>query len=188
MALEHVVKDNRRTTIKLSWLLMVLVLLLAWGLFLVGLNKESLWYDEWISWTFSQMSSPFALIRATPNRAHPPIYYLWLWTWVRLIGSDTVFVMRLTAAIPALLTVALVYRLAANWFRSSWAGIGAAAFLARSGIFIYYARELRMYALVALWATLSWYLLGASNAANAGHGWRMRPVWSAWATPIIISP
>lgn len=139
-------------------LLVVAVLLLGWTMFIVHLAYESMWTDEWFSWMYSIMG-PIKLVTATANDVHPPFYYQTLWAWDTFIGSQNLFIMRLTAAIPSLLTVAVVYRLGYEWFHSRWAGIGAATFLATSGFFIYYARELRMYALMVLLAALSWWLL-----------------------------
>ncbi len=139
-------------------LVLALVLLLAWMMFVVHLDYESMWSDEWFSWMYA-IQGPIALVRATAQDVHPPAYYLLLSAWVAVTGSQSLFVMRLTAAFPALLTVALSYRLAVDWFKSRWAGIGAAVFLGTCGIFVYYARELRMYALMVLLATLSWCFL-----------------------------
>lgn len=143
----------------LRWMLVIAgVCLLAWAMFVVHLNYESMWSDEWFSWKYA-VEGPLALVRDTANDVHPPFYYLLLSGWIALTGSQSLFVMRLTAAVPALLTVALSYRLALEWFRSRWAGVAAAAFLGTSGIFVYYARELRMYALTVLLVTLSWWFL-----------------------------
>jgi hypothetical protein len=134
------------------------VCLLAWMMFVVHLGYESMWSDEWFSWMYA-VEGPLRLVRDTANDVHPPFYYLLLSGWVALTGSQNLFVMRLTAAIPALLAVAVSYRLGVAWFRSHRAGIAAAVFLATSGIFVYYARELRMYALTVLLVTLSWWFL-----------------------------
>jgi hypothetical protein len=134
------------------------VLLLAWMMFVVHLDLESMWSDEWFSWMYA-IQGPFALVRATAQDVHPPAYYLLVSLWVAITGNQSLFVMRLTAAFPALLTVALSYRLGVDWFKSCWAGIGAAILLGTSGIFIYYARELRMYSLMVFLATLSWVFL-----------------------------
>ena len=149
---------NLRRPSLLLMLVLVLVLLLAWMMFVVHLDLESMWSDEWFSWMYA-IQGPFALVRATAQDVHPPAYYLLLSLWVAITGSQNLFVMRLTAAFPALLTVALSYRLGVDWFKNRWAGIGAAVFLGTCGIFIYYARELRMYALMVFLATLSWVFL-----------------------------
>ncbi|MBI1258065.1 MAG: hypothetical protein GC204_11390 [Chloroflexi bacterium] len=138
--------------------ILVFVLLLAWMMFVVHLDLESMWSDEWFSWMYA-IQGPFALVRATAQDVHPPAYYLLVSAWVAITGSQSLFAMRLTAAFPALITVALSYRLGVDWFKSRWAGIGAAVFLGTSGIFIYYARELRMYALMVMLVALSWVFL-----------------------------
>lgn len=142
------------------WLLIVAgVCLLAWAMFVVHLDFESMWSDEWFSWRYAA-EGPLALVRDTANDVHPPFYYLLLSGWISLTGSQSLFVMRLgTAVFPALLAVALTYRLALEWFKNRWAGLGAAAFLATCGIFVYYARELRMYALTVLLVVMSWWFL-----------------------------
>lgn len=143
----------------LRWLLLgAAACWLGWLLFVVHLDAESLWYDEWFTWEYSRQG-PMALVNATANDVHPPAYYLWVWAWMQWTQSDDVFVMRLSSAIPAVLSVALCYRVGCDWFRSHWVGLGAAVFLATTGIFVYYARELRMYTLVVLLALASWWLL-----------------------------
>ena len=143
----------------LLWLMVVAgICLLAWVMFVVHLDYESMWTDEWFSWMYA-IQGPFALVRDTANDVHPPLYYQLVWAWITLIGNQSLFVMRLTAAIPALLTVALSYRLGREWFKSHYVGLAAAVFLGTSGIFVYYARELRMYTLMVLLATLSWWFL-----------------------------
>ncbi|MDX5298651.1 MAG: glycosyltransferase family 39 protein, partial [Gammaproteobacteria bacterium] len=99
------------------------------------------------------------LIQETAQDVHPPFYYLWNWLWFSFTGADSLFTLRLSSVIPAVLTLALVYRLGRDWFGSPWAGLGASGFLATSGIFIHYARELRMYTLVVMLVVLSWWLL-----------------------------
>lgn len=117
-----------------------------------------MWYDEWFTWHISTQGL-LGLVTRTAQDVHPPLYYAWVWLWMQWTGSDHLLIMRLSSAIPALLTVAFVYRVGRDWFRSAWAGSGAALFLACSGFFIYYARELRMYTLLVLLMTISWWLL-----------------------------
>jgi len=137
----------------------ILLCLLAWTIFVVNLDYRSMWIDEHYSWRISRLG-PLALVQDTAGDVHPPLYYLWLWAWMTWTGSEDLFMMRLTAAIPAVLAVAFVIRLGRGWFGSAWVGLGAGVFLATSGIFINYARELRMYALIVLLICVSWWLLG----------------------------
>lgn len=136
------------------------VLLLAWALFVTHIGLESMWYDEAISWEMARPATLLGLMDKYPlGTGHPPFYFMWLWVWVHVTGSEHWLVMRLSSALPMLLAVALTMRLAADWFGSRWAALGAGMFLATSGLVIYYARELRMYALLILLVVVSWWLL-----------------------------
>lgn len=142
----------------LGWLLLgVAACWLGWLLFVVNLDAESIWYDEWITWEYSRQG-PAAFINPEVT-IHPPVYYLWVWAWMGWTQSDDVLVMRLSSVIPAVIAVALCYRVGTDWFGNRWAGLAAAVFLATSGIFVYYARELRMYSLVVMFGLGSWWLL-----------------------------
>lgn len=147
-----------RTSRLWSHLAIAGVCALAWAIFVFHLDYESMWIDEHYSWRISRLG-PTALVELTASDVHPPLYYLWLWVWLTWTGADNLFVMRLTAVIPAVLAVAFAYRLGVDWLKSRWAGLGAALFLATSGVFIYYARELRMYGLIVLLTCFSWWAL-----------------------------
>lgn len=134
------------------------VCLLGWLLFVVNLDTESLWYDEWYTWEISRQGL-LGSVNTTATDVHPPFYYLWVVGWMGWTQSDDVFLMRLSSVIPAVLAVAMCYRVGSDWFGSRWVGLVAAVFLATSGIFIYYARELRMYSLIVLLGLGSWWLL-----------------------------
>ena len=97
--------------------MIALVLLLAWLMFVVHLDYESMSADEWVSWN-SALQGPLGLVRVTADDVHPPVYYLLLWAWMTLIGNQSLLILRLTAAFPALLTVAMSYRLALDWFKN----------------------------------------------------------------------
>jgi uncharacterized membrane protein len=150
-----------RQTSTLIWLLAAAgVCLLAWLLFIYNLGRESMWHDEWITWEFVQQPDIAAFFSGFPfSTTHPPLNFLWSWLWVKFMGTYEIQTMRLEAVILATLAVAMAYRVGVDWFRSRWVGLGAAAFLATSGMLVYYAREMRMYALVTLLALVSWWLL-----------------------------
>jgi hypothetical protein len=134
--------------------------LLAWLLFIYNLGRESMWHDEWITWEFVQQPDIVAFFSGFPfSTTHPPLNFLWSWLWVKFMGTYELQTMRLEAVILATLAVAMAYRVGVDWFHSRWVGLGAAAFLATSGMLVYYAREMRMYALVTLLALVSWWLL-----------------------------
>lgn len=133
-----------------------LLCLFAWAVFISGIDSRGIYQDERYSWELGQRSA-LDLVRETATDVHPPLYYLWLSAWMRFTGSEALLVIRLSAALPALLAVAVGFRLALRLFDNVWSAAGAAAFLASSGLFINYARDLRMYALIALLSIVSWW-------------------------------
>jgi hypothetical protein len=156
-----VVPQQPSTSNRLAWLLPATgVCLLAWLLFIYNLGRESMWHDEWITWEFVQQPDIAAFFSAFPNSTtHPPLNFLWSWLWVKFTGTYELPIMRLESVIVATLAVAMACRMGVDWFGSRWAGLAAAAFLATNGMLVYYAREMRMYALVTLLALVSWWLL-----------------------------
>lgn len=136
------------------WLLIPPLLLLTW-LGAHNLNADLLWLDEYFS-----VGNVGGILRVPYNPAevwwsvsqyspqHPPAYFMLLSGWVALTGW-TVFAMRALSLLAAVLTVALTYRLGADWL-SPRAGLYAAFILSVSALFVYYAHELRMYTFMAL--------------------------------------
>jgi uncharacterized membrane protein len=163
---------------KLVPLLLLPTLLAAWLIIITNLSAESMWYDEWFTWQFST-STPLELVSRTAQDVHPPLYYLWVWLWTTFAGSDDLFVMRMSSAAAALLSLALIYKLGKTLFRNEWAGFAALCVLATSGIFIYYARELRMYSFVLMLVILSWIML---IRAMKGSRWG----WIAYAASVAL--
>jgi Dolichyl-phosphate-mannose-protein mannosyltransferase len=150
--------DARELRRAALWLSPMVLCALAGWVFMSDLDAESLWYDEYFTWNFS--TQPFSVFWEEMSRdVHPPLYYLLMRAWVAFSGSQTLFVMRLSSALIALLAVALCFRITWDWFKDRWTALTAAGFLLSSGLFIYFARELRMYALVVLLVLLSWWLL-----------------------------
>lgn len=138
--------------------LAILICLLAWFVFLYHLDYESMWYDERIAWVYSNLNV-FQIVQniVQDKSVHPPAYFFSLLGWRTFTQSQNLFVMRISSVIPAVLAVAVAYRLGADWFKNRWGGAGAAIVLATSGIFIYYARELRMYSLLVFLVLVSWW-------------------------------
>ena len=166
----------------------VFVLLLATFTRFHLLEAQSFWNDEGNSARLSERSIP-AIIEGTASDIHPPLYYLALRGWRELVG-ETEFGLRSLSAFAGVLGVAGVvaigrrttddrrkklritnYELRMKRKRSAVArqesrrpsavGPAIAGLLAAlSPVLIYYSQETRMYALLALLATLSaWVLL-----------------------------
>jgi uncharacterized membrane protein len=149
------------------WLL-VLIFLLAFGLRVHNLEVQSFWNDEGNSARLSERSVAL-IIEGTASDIHPPLYYLLLNQWRKLVG-DSEFGLRSLSLFAGLLTVPLTFVLG-KWGGRDKAehrvsqrtglllGLIAAALVAINPGLVYYSQEARMYALLGLWAVLSTVLL-----------------------------
>ena len=170
----------------------VFVLLLATFTRFHLLEAQSFWNDEGNSARLSERSIP-AIIAGTASDIHPPLYYLALRGWRELVG-ETEFGLRSLSAFAGVVTVAIVMALGRNLTQgrkgakaqaipnesigsarpgvvaltSAVAGLLAAV----SPVLVYYSQETRMYALLALLAALSaWVLLVWLGGARRPWFW-----------------
>ena len=131
---------------------MVLVVSLAAISRFHELGRDSLWNNEILSFeraTQESIADSFELIR---EGTHPPLYPLGvLRPWLRL--GDDEFFQRAPSAVFGVLTVLAAFALGAACFGRK-AGMVGALLLAISPLHVYYSREGRMYALLALLTTL----------------------------------
>jgi len=91
------------------------------------------------------------------DRTHPPLYYVALYGWIKLLGSSETVVRALSVLFSGLFlwaVAALAIRLAGRV-----GGLFVLAVCALSPFFVYYGQQARSYSLVALLATLSVLLL-----------------------------
>ncbi|OPZ22938.1 MAG: FG-GAP repeat protein [candidate division BRC1 bacterium ADurb.BinA364] len=129
-----------------------------------GLDKESFWFDEAMSWEFSD-NCPGEVLEDTAKDVHPPLYYLGLYYWRKQFG-DTDFALRAYSVFWSLLGLVGVFCLARDAFGRR-AGLIALALGAVHPYWIYYAQETRMYAQAAalgVWGT--WVLWRWMETAN----------------------
>ncbi len=176
------------------------VLLLAYGLRVHRLGAQSFWNDEGNSARLSERS-PAAIVEGTAADIHPPLYYLLLRGWRELAG-DTEFGLRALSAYAGLLTVAVVAALAkaapavrpptaddgrrTTAHGQKWSVVDCLLSVvcrpssvvpllaATAPVLVYYSQETRMYALLALlavgstWVLLNW-LSGAGGQWAAAY-------------------
>lgn len=135
---------------------LVLWLLIGLGLCLrfVGLDYQSLWYDELLSLGFADpnLSSSELLARQTPEDFNPPLYYFLLNAWMGLFGTGEVAARSLSAFFSAGAVV-----VAAVWLRRDLGRPAIGIFLglmACSFGGIYYAQEARTYGLLLFLSTV----------------------------------
>lgn len=151
---------------------------LAYLLRTFSLDWQSLWIDE--AHAFYHVDHPFVetikLIITPENNG--PLYYLLLWGWVRLTGASP-FAIRYLSDLCSVLTVAVVWQLARNWFGrrvAGWSGL----LLAIAPFAIWFGQEAKMYALHMLLAGMATLFL--LKALRSG-GWR---VWLAYGITINL--
>jgi len=136
------------------WLLAILIL--AFGLRVFQLGKQSLWYDEGVTWYLTRFSLP-ELVRWTAADIQPPLYYLLVWGATRLFGQSE-FALRFPSVVAGVLSVPVMWQLGRAMLprRSSAA---AAGFIAIAPLMVYYSQEARMYALLVFQSVLDSWLL-----------------------------
>jgi len=116
---------------------------------IIGINGQSLWFDEVFSRNVAvQLSIPSILRDGVAGDIHPPLYFVLLNAWVHL-GGDSAVSLRLLSALYAILTLPAIYQLARLMFGQR-AGLIALAFAAFSPLQIAYAQEARQYMLSVL--------------------------------------
>ncbi len=153
------------------------VLLAAFFVIAVHLDKESLWYDEgWTMWAIRDVAPVWGvaprdaavgllqnvtetLVRVRGD-VHPPFYFLLLDGWSLLTGQS-VFATRLLSAFAGMIALATGYKISTALFDNR-TGLITLVLMGTASFQIYYGRELRMYSLVlalsllSMWAFIHW--------------------------------
>jgi 4-amino-4-deoxy-L-arabinose transferase-like glycosyltransferase len=132
------------------------VLVLGAALRFYRLDRESLWTDEVLSVELARRPWP-ALLSATQEDGHPPLYLTALRLWVGAFGDGETGVRSLSAVI-GVATLAAFFVLAARLLPMRGALL-ATLLLACSPYHVYYSQEARNYALLLLLTVLSYLAL-----------------------------
>ena len=136
--------------------ILLLVILIAFGLRATRLNFQPLWWDEGYSLYFATMDLA-AMVAGTASDIHPPFYYALLHFWIALLGSGAVAV-RLLSVFVGTLTVPLLY-LVGRRLVDGRVGMLASLVMVIAPFHVYYSQEVRMYGLVTLLGLLSVYFV-----------------------------
>lgn len=148
-------RSNPATRPDTAMLLSLLVLALSFGLRVLLLDNQSLWYDEGVSVVLVSRDLG-AITSAAAADIHPPLYYYLLHFWTMLAGSSG-FAARFLSVAGGTLLVAVVYTLARRMFGRG-TGLTACLLTAIAPFLVYYSQEARMYMQVTLFAALTVYL------------------------------
>ncbi len=147
---------NRSRRARISHLLVLAILLLAFGLRIYRLDTQSFAFDEgWTSYAIHHSWSEMWRVLAPDN--HPPLYYLLVKALAEVAGYGD-FAVRMLSVLTGTALVALLYRLG-RALSTPVGGLSAALLAACSPLLIYYAQEARMYSLLMLLVTSASYSL-----------------------------
>ncbi len=145
-----------------------LIVLVAWGLRVLDLAAQSLWYDEAFSVLVARADwATFGRLLSVD--LHPPLYYLFLRAGLAALGSSE-FAARFVSAIPAVLMVPLMWALARRLFDRLTAHL-AAALICLSPLFVWYAREARMYSQATMLGLAATYALVRAQDTGRARWW-----------------
>jgi 4-amino-4-deoxy-L-arabinose transferase-like glycosyltransferase len=134
--------SSTELAIRLGLLLIIIAAVLA-RFFRLG--SRELWLDEAYSVFLADM--PFRhMLHFAIGDVHPPLFYLFLWTWVRLAG-DSEAVLRLFSVLIFSAGAIGFFFVARKWLEKSPAAFATALFVL-SPILFTYSLEVRMYMLL----------------------------------------
>lgn len=135
------------------------ILLVATALRFYNIDYQSVWLDEIHS--LNEANPAFSLTQIYEallvSEPHPPLYFLVV-HYVFLIFGYTTFVLRVLSACVGILGVFSIYLLGKEIFNKK-VGLYAALLLSVNYFHLYYSQEGRMYGLLFMATTLSFYFL-----------------------------
>ncbi|MBN2304940.1 MAG: hypothetical protein JXQ72_10705 [Anaerolineae bacterium] len=156
---------SRPITVRAGSILLIALLVAAFGLRIWALNDGSVWHDE--GWSIRAIRDPIG----TPDDKTPLLYY----SLIHLLwqgAGETPFALRYGSALLGLLTVAVGAQIARRW--AGWeAGILTGVFLAVSPLMWAYSREIRAYAGVPLLALVLLWQADALLRPRDRFPWRL---------------
>lgn len=151
----------------------LLVFAVAVWLRVVALGRDGFWLDEIYSAAFSNLSALGTVVAVFLYDPHPPLYYLQLNAWGRLGHGDLWLLLNsVTWSAATLLAVSI----GTTRQFGSICGLIALCFCAVMGSEVFFADELRMYAMYACLSVLSWI---AANRLRTNYRFRT-------ALPLIV--
>lgn len=120
---------------------------------------QSIWLDEIFSMIHANPDKSFMEIYAFIKAydPHPPLYYFLLHVFLKIFGYTTLNA-RIFSAIIGIVGIYYLYLLAKELFNKR-IGLIAGLLLAVNYFHIYYSQEIRMYTLLFLGATISFYYM-----------------------------
>ena len=128
------------------------------------LSQYSLWYDEVFSVIAARSSWGEMFRQILIDRVHPPVFYVCLKVWIAVIG-DSIVRLRLFSVFFSSVTLVPVWNCLKRTRLSPSISLALLLAIACNPFLIFYAQEVRMYALLGFLAacSLSLYLADEEN-------------------------
>ncbi len=163
--------------------------------FIWRLGSSSLFIDEAFSWRAAAASFAGVFSRVHATEVAPPGYYVLLHFWVRIVGSDSEWVIRLLSVVAGIALVAAIWWLA-RLLAGDAAAVLAALMAALSPLVIEYAQQVRAYVFVMLFATIAVAAaIQASRRPGEARRWiavaaaaSMVTIWVHYTGLLVILP
>ena len=133
-----------RTAPEMYWLPMILIL--AATLRLWGLGAKSLWLDEILTVQKASMSFSDMMSQIRQHDAHPPLFQIMEWLWLRLDKGDAYA--RAPSVLAGVACVWLCFLIARRLFGRK-AALAAAVMATISYFGIFYSQEARLFSFMA---------------------------------------
>ena len=168
------------TVDKKSIVIVSLLLAAAAILRFAFLAHQSLWLDEFASWSCSKLSF-WGALACDPQK--PPLYYSFLHYWMLWFGTGEA-AMRSLSVVPGIASVWVIYLLGTKLF-SRPVGYLAAAYQAFSAFQIYFAQEARNYTWLVFFMLLAGLCLW--EALEAGSRKARMLYWAGYTTSITLA-
>ena len=169
------------TTQKLSsteYLILAIIILLAFALRIFQLDAQSLRGDEAISAVYAAMPLQKMLTVTRTFEPHPPLFYFILGGWEKLTGFSE-FALRYAALMAGVLTVPILFALTRRIIGKQTAFF-AAFLLSVNSFHIWYSQDIRSYpwlVLVGVWA--SWLVWQGFKRPR-------KSIWIAYAFSVTL--
>ena len=146
MRKHHLRTVRNKTSRKLDYILLGVILLVAAVLRLWKLGQVPFMHDEFSALFRLRFDNFHDLIRygVTEGDSHPAGVQVFLYYWTKLVGWNELWV-KLPFALMGIASVFLIYVIGKQWFNRK-AGLLAAAFFAVSQLTVFYSQLARPYA------------------------------------------
>ena len=142
----HLRTVRNKTSRKLDYLLLGVILIVAAVLRLWKLGQVPFMHDELSAWFRLRYDNFHDLIQygVCENDSHPAGVQVFLYYWTKLVGWNELWI-KLPFALMGIGSVFLIYRIGKQWFNNK-VGLLSAAFFAVSQLTVFYSQLARPYA------------------------------------------